>query len=591
MTDNTGGRPAGERDSLLSAAKAFVGAAPITRARGLLGPHFGVQALLVAAALILGAVGSGISQAGPERPLLESMTPDSGPPGTVVVFEGRNLQPLEWVQFDGTPAEFTSISATRFEAVAPPGVTRGRVTYGVDGRRHWGPVFRPTEGSPPPPPPPPPGDTQPPSTPTNVRMASSATNSVTFAWDASTDNVGVTGYSLFRDGTLTGTTTSTTVTYNGLPCGRSLTFGVNAFDAAGNRSATVTVDGSTATCPPPAGDTTPPSAPGDLRSTGATETSITVAWNASTDDVGVSGYGLYRNGSAAGTTTGTTTTFSGLVCGTTYTLGVEAYDAAGNRSTRSTVNAATSPCTTTPPPSGTCTIANTAGCVPGATLTFRDTQFRCDRPLSNYGRLPLKVVLEYTPGRLYTGNGAVDLITGCVGDGNSNTIDLIVDVRGDGRTYGPGQDALKVRLDARDIQITGHADCGPRESGAHQDGIQLQGGTNIAFVDFTVGNYDAGLSTCQGAGGAFFYSGANGNTPQNTDVIRGKYIGCNHSLLMGEGSGDVADAMFRAGRTDGTDPVCTGYAASPACQRVTASITTRNLTCENWNRSSRRWEP
>ena len=38
------------------------------------------------------------------------------------MFEGRNLQPLDWVQFDGTPAEFRSISATRFEAIAPPGV-------------------------------------------------------------------------------------------------------------------------------------------------------------------------------------------------------------------------------------------------------------------------------------------------------------------------------------------------------------------------------------------------------------------------------------------------------------------------------------
>jgi chitodextrinase len=589
MTLNTGGRLAGEQDSLLDARQTSMGAAPITRVRGPFRPRFGIQALLVALALVLGAVGSGVSQAGPDRPLLESMTPDSGPPGTVVVFEGRSLQPLEWVQFNGTPAEFRSISETRFEAVVPAGATRGRVTFGVDGRRQWGPVFRPTEGSPPPPPP---GDTEAPSTPRNVRQSGSTTSSVTFAWDASTDNVGVTGYSLFRDGTLNGTTTQTTVTYNGLPCGRSLTFGVSAHDAAGNNSATVTINGSTAACPPPTGDTTPPSAPGGLRATGATETSISIAWNASTDNVGVTGYGLYRNGGAAGTTTSTSTTFSGLACGTTYSLGVEAYDAANNRSPRSTVSASTSACTTPPPPGGgTCTIASTAGCVPGSTLTFRDTQFRCDRPLSTYGRLPLKVVLEYTPGRIYSGNGAVDLITGCVGDGNSNTIDLIVDVRGDGRTYGPGQDALKVRLDARDIQITGHADCGPREGGAHQDGIQLQGGTNIAFVDFTVGNYDAGLSTCQGAGGAFFYSGANGNTAQNTSVIRGKYIGCNHSLFIGEGSGSVADAMFRSGRTDGTDPVCTGYAASPACQGGVPGVSTRNLTCENWNRTSRRWEP
>lgn len=240
-------------------------------------------------------------------------------------------------------------------------------------------------------------------------------------------------------------------------------------------------------------------------------------------------------------------------------------------------------------------MADTSGCVAGTLLTFRDSQFRCDRPLSSYGRLPLKVVLDYTPGVRFVGNGAVDLITGCAGDGNSSTIDLIVDIRGDGRTYGPGIDALKVRLQAgydAGIQITGRADCGPRYGGAHQDGVQLQGGRDVTFVDFSIGNYDAGLSTCQGAGGAMFYSGANGNLPQNIQVLRGKYIGCNHSLLiLDNGSGSVSDAMFRSGRTDGSDPVCTGYAASEACTGSAPGVSTRNLTCETWNRGTRRFEP
>ena len=115
-----------------------------------------------------------------------------------------------------------------------------------------------------------------------------------------------------------------------------------------------------------------------------------------------------------------------------------------------------------------------------------------------------------------------------------------------------------MRLEAgynRGIQLTGHADCGPKhDSSAHQDGVQLQGGRDITFVDFTIGDYDGGRSTCQGAGGAFFYSGAGGYEPQNIDVVRGKYIACNHALLVGGGSGDVSDASFRSGRTDGTDP-------------------------------------
>jgi len=247
-----------------------------------------------------------------------------------------------------------------------------------------------------------------------------------------------------------------------------------------------------------------------------------------------------------------------------------------------------------PDPNGGCNLADTSGCVPGSTLNLRDTKFFCDRPLSTYGRLPLKVVIDFTPGRPFGGNGAIDLYSGCAGDGNSNTIDLIVDVEGDGRTYGPGVDAFKVRQAAgynNGIQITGHVDCGPRHSPTdHQDGVQLQGGRNIAFVDFSVGNYATGRSTCQGAGGAFFYSGASGYTPYNVDVIRGSYIGCNHSLFRGSGTGDVVDGRFRSGRTDGTDPVCVGYAASPACVGGSGGVTMSNVTCQSWNRSADRWE-
>ena len=82
-----------------------------------------------------------------------------------------------------------------------------------------------------------------------------------------------------------------------------------------------------------------------------TETTVGLSWTASTDDVGVTGYGLYLSGSRTGETTGTTGEFVGLKCGTTYTLGVDAKDAAGKRSAVATLSTATSPCTTTLPPS------------------------------------------------------------------------------------------------------------------------------------------------------------------------------------------------------------------------------------------------
>ena len=329
---------------------------------------------------------------------------------------------------------------------------------------------------------------------------------------------------------------------------------------------------------------TPPTAPSGLRVTGASTTSIALAWNASTDDVGVSGYGLYRDGTAAGTSSTTSASFTGLACGRSYTLGVDAYDTAGNRSARSSITASTSACTTPPPP------PPSGG---GTTITLTNTFWRCTRPVRDYATsgLPLRVVMLYTTNyRPPTGGGAVQLDAGCAGDGTAAT-DLVLDIRGDGRTYGPGEDAVRVttaRPGASNLQIEGRADCGRRVGSAHADGIQVLGGTNITFRNFEVGNYDAGLATCQGAGGAFFYSMAT----TNTRVEGGKYVGCNHSLFAGSASGHVTGALFRSGRTDGTDPACVGYAASEPCMgpELGRGVTTSGITCQFWNRTQDRWE-
>jgi parallel beta-helix repeat protein len=81
-----------------------------------------------------------------------------------------------------------------------------------------------------------------------------------------------------------------------------------------------------------------------------TETSISVAWSASVDNVKVVGYTLYRDGASVGSTGGTSYSFSGLACGKSYALAVDAYDAAGNHSSRSQLNAATDACSAPPPP-------------------------------------------------------------------------------------------------------------------------------------------------------------------------------------------------------------------------------------------------
>jgi glucosylceramidase len=93
-------------------------------------------------------------------------------------------------------------------------------------------------------------------------------------------------------------------------------------------------------------DTTPPSAPAGLTASGTTSSSTTLNWTASTDNVGVAGYDVYRNGTQVATTTATSYTDTGLSPSTSYSYTVKAYDAAGN------VSAASSTATVTTTSSG-----------------------------------------------------------------------------------------------------------------------------------------------------------------------------------------------------------------------------------------------
>ncbi|MET9230377.1 proprotein convertase P-domain-containing protein [Lentzea sp. NPDC003310] len=91
------------------------------------------------------------------------------------------------------------------------------------------------------------------------------------------------------------------------------------------------------------GDTTAPTAPAGLRSTGVTSSSVSLAWDASTDNVGVTAYEVLQGGTVATRVTGTTATVTGLSADTAYTFAVRAVDAAGNQSKQSAdVNARTS---------------------------------------------------------------------------------------------------------------------------------------------------------------------------------------------------------------------------------------------------------
>ena len=141
-------------------------------------------------------------------------------------------------------------------------------------------------------------DTQPPTQPESVRQIAVTTSSITLGWAAASDDLGVIAYEILSDGSLAGSTATTQYGISGLACGTMHTLGVQALDAAGNRSTTATVLMATAPCP----DSTAPSTPGQLVVRGSNQTSVTVGWSSSSDDVGVVGYEVYRDAAAVGST-------------------------------------------------------------------------------------------------------------------------------------------------------------------------------------------------------------------------------------------------------------------------------------------------
>ncbi|WP_328457693.1 PQQ-dependent sugar dehydrogenase [Amycolatopsis sp. NBC_00438] len=189
-------------------------------------------------------------------------------------------------------------------------------------------------------------DTQPPGVPGNPRVSDLVCDAVTFAWNASTDNVGVAFYDVYHDGQLmksvSGSTLSTSLTVVG-----GVTWGlyVNARDAAGNVSqASATVPITPPQCQP---DSQAPTAPTKLTGSAA-GTTVTLNWTAATDNIGVRAYDVYRGGAKVGAVTGTATTppattfvDSGLAANTSYPYYVVARDAQANVSAPSATTTVT----------------------------------------------------------------------------------------------------------------------------------------------------------------------------------------------------------------------------------------------------------
>ncbi|HKU72308.1 MAG TPA: hypothetical protein VJR02_00175 [Pyrinomonadaceae bacterium] len=156
-------------------------------------------------------------------------------------------------------------------------------------------------------------------------------------------NVGVTGYQVFRDGGVTaiGTSTGTTFSDTGLEADSTHSYAVAAVDAAGNRPVLSNTASATTLVAPPL-DVTPPTTPANLTAT-VNGTTMNLSWSASTDDVSVTGYRVFRDGNATPISTVNGTTFSDTGQSGTHSYAVAAIDGAGNQSGLSNSVTATVP--------------------------------------------------------------------------------------------------------------------------------------------------------------------------------------------------------------------------------------------------------
>ncbi len=176
-------------------------------------------------------------------------------------------------------------------------------------------------------------DTTAPSVPGGLTAVAASSSQINLFWSASTDNVGVTGYRVFRAGTLLATLGAVTTYQNtGLTPSTSYSYTVQAVDAAGNVSAQSAPASATTKA---ALDTVAPSVPGGLAAVAASSSQIKLSWSASTDNVGVTGYKVFRNGVQIATTSALAYASTGLLPATTYSFAVAGFDAAGNSSAQS----------------------------------------------------------------------------------------------------------------------------------------------------------------------------------------------------------------------------------------------------------------
>ncbi len=156
---------------------------------------------------------------------------------------------------------------------------------------------------------------------------------------------------------------------------------------------------------PPVIDGTDPSIPSGLTASVISSSQINLSWNASSDNVGVTGYQVYRNGAFLTTVNGRSYVNTGLSANTTYSYSVAAFDAAGNVSNLSSAVSAT----TQSNPSYTVTVTKNGT---GAGTVTSGGSINCGNSCTSSGDPGMTVTLTATPaaGSVFAGWSGV---SGC----------------------------------------------------------------------------------------------------------------------------------------------------------------------------------
>jgi chitodextrinase len=183
-------------------------------------------------------------------------------------------------------------------------------------------------------------DTSPPAAPTGLAATWSASTGSSLTWDTGTDDRGVTGYLVDRDGTTIASPTGTSFKDTAPLSSGSHSYIVRAVDAAGNVSQASSPAVVVVPAPP---DTRAPSIPTRVTAAVLAPTRSRITWIASTDDTGVTGYRVTRDGARIATVADTSFVDSTMPAGAQHVYRVAAVDAAGNASTASAAATVTAP--------------------------------------------------------------------------------------------------------------------------------------------------------------------------------------------------------------------------------------------------------